>query len=130
MIIAHYTLHSITIPFKFNLELENKISNKNFKDTKITEKIISTPWLANNSNFNQVPQDLHLNMTSTPINSSLFNNESETILGKKESNQSIVIESRLVSILKRIVKEDPSAPKRSVFKFENNIKAASHNEKI
>ena len=119
-----------SIPFKFNLELENKISNKNFKDTKITEKIISTPWLANNSNFNQVPQDLHLNRTSTPIKSSLFNNESETILGKKESNQSIVIESRLVSILKRIAKEDPSSPKRSGFKLENDIKAASHNEKI
>ena len=76
------------------------------------------------------PNPIDLTMDSTPIKSNLFNSDPKDILGK----EFIVLinnpESKLISLIREIIDKDHPAPRRSVFKFENNIKAATHNEKI
>jgi len=48
-------------------------------------------------------------------------------LNSKEDN---TIESKMVKIINDIIKSNDDPPKRSIFKFENNDKAADHNSKI
>ena len=84
--------------------------------------------------------DSNLNMNQHRENSQEYSykdSKPTILLGKKHITNFTDLElktqsqeSKLVNIIKSIIKSENQAPKKSIFKFENTPEAASHNTKI
>ena len=112
------TLRPCSSPPKRNKQSTKQYNQSNNKKAKTNTEIVINSHMKTK------------NITERQNLTQIENSDKNNILGKTNLNNLDNKDSLLISKIKEIIKTTHSAPKRSIFKFENNISSAQHNDKI